>query len=173
MSTHDSDGPSPMPPAYSALLERLALPLALEAVHITLARAFDLDAKQHADHDESVLRVLLTLRLAPDGMMRAKDISARIVKSTSHTSRLIDRAEAHGLVERRPDPRDRRAHRVALTRRGEAEIDAYVPHAVTLLDEALSGALSPAELQMVVDLVGRVETTALELVAKREAARQG
>ncbi len=55
MSTHDSDGPSPMPPAYSALLERLALPLTLEAVHSTLARAFDLDAKQHARHPKAAI----------------------------------------------------------------------------------------------------------------------
>ena len=95
-------------------MQRLALPLGLENIHRTLQRAFDLDARANADHDEAVLRVLLCIRLSPEGAMRAKDISIQMLKSTSHMSRLIDRAESHGLVERLPDPRDRRAHRVAV-----------------------------------------------------------
>jgi len=170
MSAPPPDGPLPIAPAYAALMERLALPLALENIHRTLTRAFDLDAQQHSPHDESVLRVLLCIRMAPGGAMRAKDISIQMLKSTSHMSRLIDRAEAGGLVERRADPADRRAQQIALTPLGESTIDAYVPHAVALLDEAFATALTRDELQMLLGFVARVETAAVALVAKQEAA---
>ncbi len=172
MSPQPSDDPLPVSPAYATLIERLVLPVALEGIHRTLARAFDLDAQQHSHHDESLLRVLLCIRLAPDGTMRAKDISTQMLKSTSHMSRLIDRAQARGLVERRADPTDRRAHRVALTPQGESAIDAYVPHAVSLLNEAFAAVLTREELRMLLDLVGRVETAAAALVTKQEAARR-
>ncbi len=169
MSSPSSD--APIPPVYAALLERLLLPLSLESIHRALTRAFDLDAQVHSEHHESVLRVLLCIRVAPEGAMRAKDISVQMLKSTSHTSRLIDRAEAGGLVERRADPSDRRAHRVALTARGKEQIDAYVPHAIAMLDEAFAGVLTPDELQTLIGLAARVETAALNLVAKQEEAR--
>ncbi len=160
-----------MPPAYSALLELLAMPFALEAVHRSLGRAFDLDAADNSEYDESVLRVLLCLRLAPGGALRAKDISVQMLKSTSHVSRLIDRAEEGHLLARQPDPEDRRAHRVMLTDRGVEAIDAYVPHAAGMLDEVLRSALSEAELATLIRLLERVEARALELVETREAGR--
>ncbi len=104
--------------------------------------------------------------------MRAKDISIQMLKSTSHMSRLIDRAEARGLVERRADPTDRRAHRVALTSQGESTIDAYLPHAVALLDEAFAAVLTRDELRMLLDLVARVKTAAVALVTRQETARR-
>lgn len=173
MTALPSEGRPPLSAAYAALMERLVLPLGLEDIHRALTRAFDLDARQHSPHNESVLRVLLSIRLAPEGAMRAKDISVQMLKSTSHMSRLIDRAESDGLVERRPDPTDRRAHRVGLTSLGESTIDAYVPHAVAMLDEAFSAVLSPEELRTLLELVARVETAATALVAKQEKAAGG
>ncbi len=151
-------------------MQRLVLPHALEAIHRNVTRAFDLDAQLHSEHDESLLRLLLCVRLSPDGAMRAKDISVQLLKSTSHMSRLIDHAETRGLVERRADPSDRRAHQVALTPEGASTIDAYVPHAVDLLDEAFATVLTREELGMLLDLVGRVDSAAAALVAKLEAA---
>lgn len=37
--------------------------------------------------------------------------------------RLLDRLVEHGLLERRPDPRDRRANRLFLTKRGRQLVD--------------------------------------------------
>ncbi len=38
-------------------------------------------------------------------------------------ARLVDRLEARGLIERRPDPNDRRINRVMLTRKGNQVLD--------------------------------------------------
>ena len=56
----------------------------------------------------------------------------------------IDRVEGLGLVERRPDPSDRRGTLVALTQEGQKTVDAaVVAHLAN--EERLLTALSPAE----------------------------
>lgn len=46
-----------------------------------------------------------------------------------------------------------------------------MPHAVTLLERAFGDALKPDELGLVLELLGKVEASTLELAAAREAAR--
>ena len=53
--------------------------------------------------------------------------------------RMIDRLQEAGLVERRADPADRRAWRVHLTPKGEANIEDLRPIAVSLFDDAATG----------------------------------
>lgn len=53
--------------------------------------------------------------------------------------RMIDRLQESGLVERRADPKDRRAWRLHLTPLGESRITALRPTALALFDDALAG----------------------------------
>lgn len=53
--------------------------------------------------------------------------------------RMIDRLQESGLVERRADPKDRRAWRLHLTALGENRIAALRPTARALFDDALAG----------------------------------
>lgn len=62
-------------------------------------------------------QMLCLLRGEPRGM--AELVRTLGVERSSLTG-LVDRAERSGLVERRPDPADRRAVRVALTPAGDA-----------------------------------------------------
>jgi DNA-binding MarR family transcriptional regulator len=56
----------------------------------------------------------------------------------------LDRMEAAGMIERRPDPHDRRGTLVRLTRRGKSVIDrALETHVAN--EERLLGALTAAE----------------------------
>lgn len=59
-------------------------------------------------------------------------------------SRMVDRLQAAGLVERRADTSDRRMWRLHLTAEGEQKIEALRPTALALFDDALAG-LDPAE----------------------------
>ena len=76
--------------------------------------------------------------LNPTRLMRAA-----LLSSSGMTKRL-DRMEAAGFVERRPDPHDRRGTLVRLTRRGKRVIDAAVETHVGN-EERLLGALTAVE----------------------------
>ncbi len=71
--------------------------------------------------------VLAALRRAgpPYRMNPTRLFNAVILSSGAMTNRL-DRLEAMGLVERQPDPSDRRGRLVALTNRGRGLVDAAV-----------------------------------------------
>lgn len=64
--------------------------------------------------------------------------------SSGGMTKRIDRLEAEGLVERRPDPGDRRGTLIRLTRRGKELIDAALESHLAN-EEELLGSLSPAE----------------------------
>jgi DNA-binding MarR family transcriptional regulator len=65
------------------------------------------------------LEVLLRLHRTPGGAMRINEIAAQVTLPASSFSRLADRMEDEGLVERHPDPRHRRATLLHVTSAGE------------------------------------------------------
>ena len=70
-------------------------------------------------------------------------------------SRMVDRLAEAGLVERRPDPADRRAWQLYLTPRARERLGGIRPAVEALNAEALEG-LSAAEIDQLVDFVERV-----------------
>lgn len=63
--------------------------------------------------------------------------------------RMVDRLAEAGMVERRPDPADRRAWRLFLTPRGLALTNDLRPHAMALFDEAMAGLDSDEQARLV------------------------
>lgn len=55
---------------------------------------------------------------AQDGL-RLKELAARASMTPQSMGELVDELEELGYVERRPDPTDRRAKRIRLTRKGK------------------------------------------------------
>jgi len=53
-----------------------------------------------------------------DGMSGA-EIGARMVLDAASVTGVVDRLEAQGLLERRPDPKDRRTRQIVATRRAD------------------------------------------------------
>ncbi len=74
------------------------------------------------DVTPSQLRVLLTL--GRHGMMRLSALSDHLHIAPRSTTEVVDALESRGLVQRRPDPDDRRATLVALTEHGTSVLDA-------------------------------------------------
>jgi DNA-binding MarR family transcriptional regulator len=84
------------------------------------------------------------LRSGPPHQMSPSTLVDAVVLSSGAMTNRIDRVEALGLVERRPDPNDRRGTIVALTRKGRQTVDAaVVAHLAN--EEQLLGGLSAAE----------------------------
>jgi DNA-binding MarR family transcriptional regulator len=83
--------------------------------------------------------VLVTLRrAAPDFELAPRQLSEALLVSAGALTNRLDHLERAQLVERHPDPTDRRALRVRLTPRGRARadelVDAYLRRERALLD---------------------------------------
>lgn len=102
------------------------------------------------------LGVLIRLARSPDRQLRMTQLAHDMTMSTSGLTRLIDRIEAAGHVERRACPEDRRGLLAVLTDEGRAVLtDALPPHVADL--EVLLGApLGDDELHQLTGMLRRV-----------------
>lgn len=76
----------------------------------------------------AALNVLLMVRyVGGDAGLSQREISERMIVSTSNVTGMVDRLERAGLVERVPDPADRRVNRVRLTAAGGGLLDRLWP----------------------------------------------
>ena len=62
--------------------------------------------------------VLFTLSRCPSGWLRLNELNDHVLLSQSSLSRLVERLEKRGLVERMPAPDDARGIRIQLTEAG-------------------------------------------------------
>lgn len=142
--------------------------LALEAweslfrAQVVLSRRFAEDGEWD-DCSQREYDVLYTLSKAPHGL-RMTEIHQRMMLTQSGVSRLIARLQEHGLIERRPDPEDARAQRIALTASGrELQREVGRRHARHII-RAMAGALEPGQLRTLRDLC-------TDLIAASDAER--
>ena len=91
----------------------LLLQVAFELVHTHFAAAV-----AELDLAPVQAKALHELNVEPPISMR--ELAERLKSDPSNVTGLIDRLEARGLVERRPDPKDRRIKGLALTSAGAA-----------------------------------------------------
>ena len=71
--------------------------------------------------------VLAQLSRAPERRLRMSELASRILLSKSGLTRLVDRMEAAGLVERASSPTDRRGSFAVMTPRGEQAFKEAAP----------------------------------------------
>lgn len=83
-------------------------------------------------------------------------------------TRLLDRMEQAGWIERRPDPEDRRARRLFMSEKAKPVFAAMIEVGREVRGEALAG-LSPAENDVLMELMMRVRRNLSEKGA--DAAR--
>lgn len=88
--------------------------------------------------------LLATLLRAPGHAMRPGELSRLCLLSSGAMTKRVDRLVAAGLATRTPDPDDRRAQRVRLTRAGVSLAERVVPIHFAAAREVL-GVLTPAE----------------------------
>jgi DNA-binding MarR family transcriptional regulator len=144
------------PPKIGALMR-----LPWEAVTHRILRA--LHEHGYDDIDSPQLSVLLWP--GPDGM-RPSDLAARMRVTKQALNYLLGDLERLGYLERRPDPDDRRARRIALTDRGHALIP-VIRDAVTAVEGEWAQALGTERFAQLRDLLGELnEVVALEASAR-------
>ncbi|RCG28552.1 MarR family transcriptional regulator [Sphaerisporangium album] len=118
----------------------------VSSVYAEVAREYKLTPQQG--------QLLCVLMGQPYGM---GELSATLRLAKSSLTELVDRTTMRGLVRREPDPRDGRAIRVVLTRRGGELAGAFYTAARHRLD-ALTEDLTPDQRAALADLLGLLVT---------------
>lgn len=98
---------------------------------------------------------LVHLAIAGDGISQA-ELAARLCLDASTLVRLVDRLSEQGLLERQPDPNDRRARRLVLTPAGAAEVTKIRNRLLEIESELLAD-LPDETMQVVVNALGHIE----------------
>jgi DNA-binding MarR family transcriptional regulator len=87
-------------------------------VHSSLTRELDAELREAHGLPLSSYEVLLRLATAPDGAMRMSVLADSVLLSRSGLTRLVDRLERDGLVERRECEEDARGLLAIITDEG-------------------------------------------------------
>jgi DNA-binding MarR family transcriptional regulator len=127
---------------------------------LRLAQAFDSRRAEHLatfDLTGAEFDLLATIRRTQGsvGVNPSRLLRSVMVTSGGLTKRL-DRLEESGLIERHPDPGDRRGTLVRLTPAGKKQIDAVLPSVLAMEHEFLTQQLTTSELEEVATLLRRL-----------------
>ncbi len=146
-----------LPPQWSPSegADPLLTSLQLLRVAEDVVRAFEIHARGRFGLSSTRLGVLLWLERSETAGRQPGDLAERLRVSRATVSRLLDGLAADGLVARRPDPRDGRARRIVLTRRGRMLAREIVPtHAARL--SALTRCLDEEEREQLSHLLEKI-----------------
>lgn len=118
--------------------------------------------------DLSLARFDLLATLAREDGQTLAALSRRMLVTAGNLTGLVDRAERDGIVERRPDPSDRRLTRVFLTARGQGVAERAIERHAEVAEEIL-GPLDAREREELRTLLGRLREV-LDLADGRRSA---
>jgi DNA-binding MarR family transcriptional regulator len=138
--------------AYDALEREFSLLL-----RRARANASELSREVHPDLDGSAY-MLLSYVVQADGL-RAGDLAALFGVDKGAISRQVTRLERAGLIERRPDPDDRRAQVLVATREGARRHAAAIAQRRARFRERLRD-WPDADVATLARLLGRLNVTA-------------
>lgn len=105
-------------------------------------------AGQIAEHGLALIEfeVLLRLSRSPEGQLRMTDLSTQTTLTTSGVTRVVDRLERDGLVQRTACPSDRRSSYTVITRAGRERLASILPGHLDLIGQWFTGLLASDQL---------------------------
>ncbi len=89
------------------------------------------------------------------GSVPQSDVAEFLVRDKATATRLLERMECRGLIERKTHPRDRRQKCISMTSAGLETFRALSPAAILTNETATSG-IHPTELATCIDVLTRV-----------------
>lgn len=141
--------PADLPPPGT---ERLRLMQGVRLGLLTVAERLRQNWTAHAAAvGLSTAQVNALLTLKPGEAVPMRSLAARLDYDASNLSVLIDRLERRGVVERRPDPGDRRVKALVLTPEGERLRAEFWQHLIE--DPGPLGPLDESGLQSLAELL--------------------
>jgi DNA-binding MarR family transcriptional regulator len=145
------DKPTVQGRAWRALLEG----------HRDLIRFLEAEFVRGAGVELQYYDVMFHVSEAAEGR-RMTDLAEAIVLSKSGLTSLVDRMERDGLLERRPDPADRRATRIVLTQTGKERLEAISRHHRGVVRRVFTSRVTEEEATVIVDVMERLRTAVRE-----------
>jgi DNA-binding MarR family transcriptional regulator len=136
---------------------RLAAWRSFLRTHAHLLRRLGQDLQTHHKIGLASYDVLVQLAEAPGNRLRMSELAEAVLLSRSGLTRLVDRLQREGLVERQPDPGDARGLFTVLTTEGRNALrDAAVVH-LAGVSELVLERLTDDELRQLQDLMTKLD----------------
>jgi MarR family transcriptional regulator, organic hydroperoxide resistance regulator len=110
-------------------------------------------------HGLSIAQFDILASLGFEEGITQQELAERLLVTKGNICGMIDRMEAGGWVERKPDPEDRRANRLFLTRQGKMLLAQAAPGQHALIKQMMS-ALAPGEIQSLYQFLDRLDEAA-------------
>ena len=120
-------------------------------IHRRLRRMLDETLEEH-ELSYGEWSVLSSLTWSPNNRRTAGELAAKVELSSAAMTNRLDRLEGAGLIKRVPDPSDRRAVQVELTRKGRA-LYARAVEAQAAKESIIAAALAPKQQEQLNDLL--------------------
>ncbi|MFF5260234.1 MarR family winged helix-turn-helix transcriptional regulator [Actinomadura viridis] len=134
-----------------AVGERMGVVTALVRSSFLVSAVYDKSSRDHGLTPQQG-QLLCVLMPQPYGM---RELGETLGLAKSSLTGLVDRCAQRGLVRREPDPRDRRAVRVALTPRGRELVEEFYAETCRRV-EALPSGLGDDDRERLAELLSRV-----------------
>lgn len=115
--------------------------------HATVVDRLDRELQRDEDLPLTWYEVLLHLGLAPEHRQRLSGLAERLLLSRSGLTRLVDRMEEAGLIEREACRSDRRGAFAVLTEEGLARFRRAAPVHLRGVHQHFSGLLTDEEVE--------------------------
>ena len=117
-------------------------------------------------HDMTMSQGWVLVHLLHENGLRQAELAERLEVATVTTSKLVDRLEARGYVERRPDPEDRRSNRVYATEQAKAFVK-IMTKTIFAVDEIANEGVDPEELAVALRVLAKMHGNLKQAVMRR------
>lgn len=159
MSDSDEGAPAAAP-ALSADDWRLTVWRSFLRTHTHLLRQLEHQLQAHGKIALGGYDVLVQLAEAPENRLRMSELAEAVLLSRSGLTRLVDRLQKDGLVQRQPDPEDARGMYTVLTAKGRDTLrDASRVH-LAGVSELVLDRLTESELRQLQLLMTQLDPAA-------------
>jgi MarR family 2-MHQ and catechol resistance regulon transcriptional repressor len=128
----------------------------LLGAHATLTRQLSAQLVEQHGLTMSEYEVLFLLSREPDHSMRRIDLSREVRLSPSGITRMLDRLEATGLVEKGSCASDARVSYAVLTEAGMKKLRECAPDQQAAVEALIGARLSDDEIKSLSELLGRL-----------------
>jgi DNA-binding MarR family transcriptional regulator len=127
----------------------------IKAERLALARV-EAALKQAGHPPLAWYDVLLELERAGETGLRPFELERALLLAQYSLSRLLDRVERKGLIERAPCPEDGRGHILRLSARGQSMCNAMWPVYAQAIEAAVGSCFDETEAKTLSALLGRI-----------------